>query len=60
MGNTVIPMISGIFELIMRSVSSLILPILLGESGIMLAEVSAWTGADLILIPGYLREKKKI
>lgn len=60
MGNTVIPMISGIFELIMRSASSLILPILFGESCIMLAEVSAWTGADLILIPGYLKEKKKI
>lgn len=60
MGNTIVPMLSGIFELIMRTLSSLILPIILGESGIMLAEISAWIGADLILIPGYLKEKKKI
>ena len=59
MGNTMIPMISGIFELIMRTASSLILPTLFYESGIMFAEVIAWAGANVILIPGYIKEKNK-
>ena len=59
MGNTMVPMISGIFELIMRTASSLILPTLFYESGIMFAEVIAWAGANVILIPGYIKEKNK-
>ena len=53
LGNTVLPMVSGIAEFIMRTGGVLLLPILLGEVGIFLAEVSAWLGADLILIPSY-------
>ena len=26
---------------------------LLGEEGIMFAEICAWTGADFVLVPGY-------
>ena len=53
MGNTVLPMVSGIAEFIMRTGGVLLLPLLLGQTGIFLAEVSAWAGADLILIPSY-------
>lgn len=53
MGNTVLPMVSGIAEFIMRTGGVLLLPMLLGQTGIFLAEVSAWAGADLILIPSY-------
>ena len=53
MGNTVLPMVSGIAEFCMRTGGVLLLPILLGQTGIFLAEVSAWAGADLILIPSY-------
>ena len=53
MGNTVIPLVSGIFEFIMRTGATLILPVLFGENGILFAEVLAWMGADLVLIPGY-------
>jgi len=53
MGNTVLPMVSGIGEFIMRTVCVLVLPAMLGEDGIYLAEVAAWLGADLILIPSY-------
>jgi len=53
MGNTVLPMVSGIAEFIMRTGGVLLLPALMGENGIFLAEVSAWLGADLILVPSY-------
>ena len=54
LGNTVLPMISGVIEFIMRTVGVFLIPLLMGEYGIFIAEVSAWLGADLILIPGYL------
>lgn len=60
MGNTVIPMMSGIAEFVMRTGASLVMPMLLGENGILFAEVIAWLGADLILIPGYFWEKREI
>ena len=46
MGNTVLPMVSGIAEFFMRTGGVLLLPLLLGQTGIFLAEVSAWAGAD--------------
>ena len=60
MGDTVLPMVSGIAEFVMRTGGVLLLPALMGENGIFLAEVSAWTGADLILIPSYFYTLKKI
>ncbi|MGN1405287.1 MAG: MATE family efflux transporter [Erysipelotrichaceae bacterium] len=60
MGNTMLPMVSGIFELIMRVGASFILPLLFGETGILFAEISAWMGADLILIPGYIVNRKRL
>lgn len=54
MGNTVWPMISGIGELIMRTSAVLLLPAVVGETGVFLAEVLAWFGADVILISSYL------
>lgn len=60
MGNTVLPMISGIAEFIMRTVGVLILPALMGENGIFIAEVLAWLGADLILVPSYFVILKRI
>jgi putative MATE family efflux protein len=60
MGNTVLPMVSGIAELIMRTGGVLLLPALIGENGIFLAEVSAWAGAVLILIPSYFITLNKI
>lgn len=60
MGNTVLPMVSGIAEFIMRTGGVLILPALMGENGIFIAEVLAWLGADLILVPGYFVMVKRI
>ena len=59
MGNTVLPMVSGIAEFIMRTGGVLLLPAFIGETGIFIAEVLAWIGADLILIPSYFVTMKK-
>ena len=53
MGNTVLPMVSGLAEFFMRTGGVLLLPPLMGETGIFISEVLAWLGADLILIPSY-------
>ena len=60
MGNTVLPMVSGIAEFIMRTGGVLLLPALMGENGIFAAEVLAWLGADLILVPSYFITLKRI
>lgn len=60
MGNTVLPMVSGIAEFVMRTGGVLILPALMGENGIFIAEVLAWLGADLILVPSYFIMLKRI
>ena len=60
LGNTFIPMISGIMEFVMRTGSSLILPIFIGSNGILYAEVLAWIGADLVLIPTFIYMFRKM
>ena len=59
MGNTVIPMISGISELVMRIGAAVLLPAIFGQNGILFAEITAWAGADIVLVPGYFYGKKK-
>lgn len=54
LGNTFIPMVSGIMEFIMRTGSALVLPLFIGADGILYAEVLAWLGADLVLIPKFI------
>ena len=53
MGNTLLPMVSGVSEFFMRTGGALLLPAVMGETGVMWAEVLAWLGADLILAPSY-------
>ena len=60
MGNTVLPMVSGIAEFVMRTGGVLILPGFMGENSIFFAEVSAWLGAVLILVPSYFIMLKRI
>lgn len=59
MGNTVIPMVSGIVELCMRILAALILPGFIGEYGVYFAEVAAWIGAALLLFVSYQREVRR-
>lgn len=53
MGNTLMPMLSGFVELFMRIGAAILLPGLIGYSGLFWAEVLAWIGADLLLMPSY-------
>lgn len=54
MGNTVLPMVSGLAEFCMRTTAAFLLPRLMGQEGIFYAEISAWAGADIILFFSYL------
>ena len=60
MGNIIAPMVSGIAELIMRVCGALILPGIIGHSGLYWAEILAWAGADVILIGGYIKTFARI
>lgn len=54
MGNTLLPMVSGVVEFIMRTGAALLLPAIMGQNGIFWAEVMAWAGADVVLAVSYL------
>lgn len=60
MGNTLLPMASGIVEFIMRTAAALLLPSLMGETGIFYAEIAAWAGADVILVLSYFAVAGKL
>lgn len=53
MGNTVLPMLSGVAEFVMRTLSVIVLPMMFGETGIFFAEIAAWLGADIVLVASY-------
>lgn len=50
MGDTIVPMLSGFIEMLMRIGSAVFLPVYVGQDGVFLAEVIAWTGAAVLLI----------
>ncbi len=54
-GDTFVPMVSGVVELVMRIACAVLLPLLLGEWGIYISEIAAWGGAAVLLIWGYYR-----
>lgn len=59
MGDTVLPMVSGIAEFVMRTGTAILLPLALGEEGIFYAEILAWAGADVILVVSYFVRMRK-
>lgn len=59
MGNTALPMVSGVVEFIMRTVTALYLPLAVGEVGIFFAEPAAWLGADVVLAASYFAVAKR-
>lgn len=52
-GNTVMPMVSGVAEFVMRVGTAILLSRLTGQEGIFYAEILAWLGADVILLSSY-------
>lgn len=59
LGNTFIPMLSGIVEFFVRVGVALLLPKFVGQNGIFYAEIAAWTGAALILMISYYIRMRK-
>lgn len=59
MGNTMLPMLSGVMEFTMRTLTALLLPLALGEIGIFFAEIAAWAGADVVLVISYFVTARK-
>lgn len=53
LGDTIIPMVSGIAEFLMRVTAALLLPLAIGQEGIYYAEILAWVGAAAILVTAY-------
>lgn len=60
MGNTVLPMLSGVAEFVMRTMSVIFLPMLFGKIGIFFAETAAWVGADVVLVISYFYVARKL
>lgn len=60
MGNTSLPMLSGIVEFLMRTLTALLLPLAIGEIGIFYAEIAAWLGADVVLVISYFAVAGKL
>lgn len=54
LGDTLIPMLSGLAEFAMRTMMALAVTPLIGGTAIMIGEVAAWTGADLVMVPTVL------
>ncbi|MDO4389565.1 MAG: MATE family efflux transporter [Eubacteriales bacterium] len=59
MGDTFMPMLSGLAECVMRVGTAwlLTLPALLGPEGIYFAEPAAWTGAAILLVVSYFHRE---
>ena len=53
LGDTLMPMVSGMTEFAMRISAALILPHFIGRDGVFFAEVTAWSGATVILCISY-------
>ena len=60
LGNTTVPMLSGVAEVVGRIISALILPRFLGQDGIFYAEVVAWTCAVVLMVVYYYANIGKI
>lgn len=53
LGDTVLPMVSGIVEFFSRMICTMVLPSVIGFDGIAFSEVAAWTFACFVLVPGF-------
>lgn len=59
MGNALYPMLSGFSELAMRIAACLLLPKVLGRSGLYFVDASAWIPTMLLMVVGYISVLKK-
>ena len=60
MGESFVPMMAGVYELVARSIVAFTLPKLIGFTGICLSDPVAWIAAAVPLMITYHRKIKKI
>lgn len=60
LGYTLVPTISGIMELTMRVLVAIVLGGFLGYTGVVWANAAPWFGACAILIPAWLKARRKL
>ena len=60
MGESFMPMMAGVLELIARSIVAFILPKYIGFTGICLSDPVAWIAASVFLMITYYKKMKKI
>ena len=60
LGDTMIPMLSGVVEFFIRVGVALLLPKIMGQNGIFYAEITAWTGAAVLLAVSYYIRIRKL
>ena len=60
LGDTLMPMVSGFAEFIMRTGAAMLLPSVVGYRGLFWAEVLAWAGAVIILLISYYTRFDKL
>ena len=58
-GDTLMPMVSGFAEFLMRVGAALLLPLVMGQDGIFYAEILAWAGAVVVLVSAYIYHVNK-
>lgn len=60
MGNTRIPLLSGVMEFVMRVGGSAVIGVTLWKQGLFLTEVSAWLGAAVLLAAAYYYHQSRL
>lgn len=60
LGHTMITMLSGVFEMVMRVGGAFVLSNFFGEQGLFVTEILAWLASDIVLVSGYFFSMKKI
>lgn len=60
LGHTMITMLSGVFEMVMRVGGAFVLSNFFRERGLFVTEILAWLASDIVLVSGYFFSMKKI
>ena len=60
LGQSIVPTLAGVAELVMRSSAALILAKVIGYAGACCANPMAWAGSCFVLIPSYIKSYKML
>ena len=59
MGNSVMPMLSSLVQVVMRVFCAVILTKIIGSTGVFWGEIMAWLGADIFLATVFVRQYRR-